>query len=118
MNLPQASIAIHGSFRDPSGSLFYQNGSFYRQINIGYKENYDYLMNSGLYNALVEAELLIPHKEVDIEYIEPDKVYKTIKPEPLPFISYPYEWSFSQLKDAALTTLEAQRTSLNHGMSL
>ena len=28
--------------------------------------------------------------------------------DPSGFISYPYEWSFSQLKDAALLTLEAQ----------
>ena len=34
------------------------------------------------------------------------------------FISYPYEWSFSQLKDAALTTLAAHELALDHGMTL
>jgi hypothetical protein len=109
---------IPSSFRDPSGFLFYRNGSIYRQVNFTYKENYDQLMNSGLYEVLVSAELLIPHEEVDVEYTEPDKAYKIIKPELVPFISYPYEWSFSQLKNAALITLEVQKQSLDFGMSL
>lgn len=75
-------------------------------------------MNSGLYENLVDAELLIPHEEVDIEGEEPDKAHKTIKPELIPFISYPYEWCFSQLKNTALTTLEIQKKSLDFGMSL
>jgi hypothetical protein len=109
---------IAGSFRDPSGFLFYKDGSIYRQVNITYKENYDHLMNSGLYETLVNADFLIPHDESDIEYARSDKAYKIIKPELIPFISYPYEWCFSQLKDAALNTLEIQRKSLDFGMSL
>ncbi len=34
------------------------------------------------------------------------------------FISYPYEWSFGQLKDAALATLSIQKRALQYGMSL
>ncbi|MGZ9223589.1 MAG: SAM-dependent methyltransferase, partial [Anaerolineales bacterium] len=44
--------------------------------------------------------------------------YKIIQPERVPFISYPYEWSFGQLKDAALATLSIQRRALKAGMSL
>ena len=36
----------------------------------------------------------------------------------IPFISYPYEWCFSQLREAALTTLKVQRKALEFGMSL
>jgi ribosomal protein L11 methylase PrmA len=36
----------------------------------------------------------------------------------VPFISYPYEWSFGQLKDAALATLTIQNRALKLGMSL
>ena len=75
-------------------------------------------MDSGLYEALTTAGLLIPHKEVDIESPRPDLAYKIIKPKLLPFISYPYEWCFSELKDAALTTLSIQKTCLDFGMSL
>ncbi len=41
-----------------------------------------------------------------------------LRPERVPFISYPYEWCFSQWKDAALTTLEIQQTAFEFGMSL
>ncbi len=109
---------VSSSFRDPSGYLFYRNGLIYRQVNIVYKENYEQLMNLGLYKTLVGSELLIPHEEVNIECKAPDKAYKTIRPEIIPFISYPYEWCFSQLKDAALTTIEIQKIALNFGMSL
>ncbi len=44
--------------------------------------------------------------------------YKVIEPELVPFISYPYEWSFSELKDAALLTLRIEEEALEHGMSL
>jgi hypothetical protein len=106
------------SFRDPSGFLFYRDGSIYRQINTSYKENYDHLMNSSLYNTLVDKNLLIPHKEIDVPAPEPYKAYKIIKPEPIPFISHPYEWCFAQLKDAALTSFKIQKIALDFEMTL
>ena len=108
-----------GSFRDPSGFVFRKDGIIYRQVNLSYKDNYDFLMSSGLYRALVDAGLLISHNE---EALAGDgscaDCYKIIRPEQVPFISYPYEWSFSQLKDAALLTLKIQRIALEFGMSL
>lgn len=112
------NIKLPSSFRDPSGVVFFQHGFIYRQVNTIYKEDYDHLINSGLYETLKDAELLIPHKEVDIGYAISDSAYKIIKPESIPFISYPYEWCFSQLRDAALTTLKIQKTALDFGMSL
>ena len=67
---------------------------------------------------LTEAGSLIPHREVEPSFSWTAEAYKVLKPEPIQFISYPYEWSFSQLKDAALTTLAIQKTALDHGMSL
>jgi hypothetical protein len=109
---------IPGSFRDPSGSVFFQDGSIYRQVNVVFKENYDHLVDSGLYETLVGAGLLVPHNEVDIGCARTGGAYKILKPELVPFISYPYEWCFSQLKDAALTTLEIQKIALDSGMIL
>ncbi len=106
------------SFRDPSGFVFYLSGTLYRQINTAYKENYDHLMDSGLYRALVDSGLLISHDEAIFEGPRTSQAYKIIRPELISFISYPYEWSFSQLKDAALTTLEVQSKSMDFGMSL
>jgi len=109
---------LPSSFRDPSGFLFFRNGLIYRQVNAIYKENYDQLINSGLYKTLVDAKLLVPHNEVDIGYAKSNKAYKIVKPELIPFISYPYEWCFSQLKDAALVTLRIQKIALEFEMSL
>ena len=109
---------IAGSFRDPSGFLFKENGKIYRRINKVYADDYEQLMFSGLYNKLVENHLLIPHIETEFKSADNDLLYKIIQPELVQFISYPYEWSFSQLKDAALTTLNIQKIAMEHGMSL
>ena len=113
-----ANLNVSNSFRDPSGFAFLQDGVIYRQVNIAYKENYDYLISSGLYKSLTDSGLLIRHDEVDINLAKSGNAYKILKPELVKFISYPYEWCFSQLKDAVLTTLEIQKESLKYGMSL
>jgi len=107
-------MEVLSSFRDPSGFIFCQEGELYRQVNSVYKDDYDQLINSGLYKDLVNSSLMIPHKEVDLNI----SAYKVLKPELVEFISYPYEWTFSQLKDAALITLEIQRKALEYRMTL
>lgn len=109
---------VAGSFRDPSGFLFKKNDILYRQVNEAYRENYDYLMNSGLYERLTESGCLVKHEEVNLSLALSPSAYKVIRPEPVAFISYPYEWCFSQLRDAALLTLKIQKTALEFGMSL
>jgi hypothetical protein len=107
------------SFRDPSGFLFYRDGNLYRQVNQAYRQHYEGLMSSGLYDTLTSNNLLVPHKEVDLSLApEPEWAYKIIQPEPVTFISYPYEWSFMMLRSAALTTLRLLRVGLDHGMIL
>jgi ribosomal protein L11 methylase PrmA len=75
-------------------------------------------MNSGLYQELTDAGLIVRHDEVEIDPVGPSNAYKVLHPESIPFISYPYEWTFSQLKDAALIILQAQIKALNFGMTL
>ena len=117
--MPSLSNIEPGSFRDPGGFLFYRDDTLYRQINQSYKEDYEHLMGSGLYEKLVNEELLIPHHSADnVTPCKQDKSYKIIRPEPVPFISYPYEWSFTQLKQAALATLETQKIAMGFGMTL
>jgi ribosomal protein L11 methylase PrmA len=103
-----------GSFRDPSGNIFYQNNTVFRTVNFIYKENYDQLMDSGLYDDLTRISYLIKHCEIK----NSKKVYKIIKPDIIPFVSYPYEWCFKQLKEAALLTLDIQKKCLSYNMSL
>jgi hypothetical protein len=113
-----ANQPLGSSFRDPSGFVFTVEHQVYRQINRSYHANYNHLMESGLYNKLVEEKFLIPHLEVSIESPRPDLAYKIIQPTPLKFVAYPYELSFSQLKDAALTTLKIQKLAIEYNMSL
>ncbi|MBI5352459.1 MAG: SAM-dependent methyltransferase [Chloroflexi bacterium] len=109
---------LSASFRDPSGFLFTDKGILYRQINRAYSNDYARLIDSGLYGRLVKANLLIPHVESDQLPAKSEAAFKVIQPERVPFISYPYEWSFSQLKDAALATLSIQKRALKLDMSL
>ena len=103
------------SFRDPSGSVYYENDILYRRVNSCYKDNYSLLFSSGLYDELVSSGLMVSHIEVKNGE---DPVYKIIRPEIVSFVSYPYEWCFSQLKEAALLTLKIQKLALKHRMSL
>lgn len=109
--------AVGGSFRDPSGHVFRRDGRLFRQVNLRYAPDYDRLIDSGLYRTLTERGLLVCHDEVQDP---PDREgsYRILAPQPIPFISYPFEWAFSQLKRAALTTLAIQRLAVEHGMVL
>jgi ribosomal protein L11 methylase PrmA len=113
------SYVFHSSsFRDPSGFVFRSNGSLFRRINKSYTLDYDLLISSGLYAQLTNNSALIEHTELDEPRFDDAEFYKTIQPRVIGFISYPYEWSFSQLKDAALLTLDIQLSALEHGMTL
>ena len=106
------------SFRDRAGFLYEREGVLYRQVNHAYAAHYDLLMQSGLYDRLVSEGALIGHRELAEPGLVPDLAYKVLKPERVEFISYPYEWCFSQLKDAALATLETLSLALEHGLTL
>ncbi|HNQ96085.1 MAG TPA: hypothetical protein PKH47_15555, partial [Anaerolineales bacterium] len=112
------SGGLPASFRDPSGFLFSRGGVLYRQVNRAYEGDYTRLMESGLYERLVKAGFLIPHVEANQVEAESEAAFKVIQPERVPFISYPYEWSFGQLKSAALATLTIQKRALKADMSL
>lgn len=116
--MSESSPRLGASFRDPSGFLFKRQGNLYRQVNQVYQPHYDLLMTSGLYETLVKAGRLIPHQEVDVAPADAQLAYRVISPERVEFISYPYEWSFSQLKDAALATLSIQKKAIQAGMVL
>ena len=106
------------SFRDPGGFVYEDDGCILRQVNFLAREHYDQLMRSGLYRELTEKRLLIAHDEVDALPRVSATAYRVIRPEPVSLISYPFEWSFSQYKDAALLTLAVERHALRRGMAL
>jgi SAM-dependent methyltransferase len=118
MNETISASRLPASFKDPSGFIFKSGGKFYRQVNNSYAGDYDRLMESGLYKELVEKKLLIPHQEATGFPFVSEDGYKILLPDQLNFISYPYEWCFDELKDAALLTLRVLKISLKHGMIL
>lgn len=105
------------SFRDPSGYIFRNGDGLYRLVNSCYKNEYKKLIASGLYQTLIDKGLLVVHQEISETCMFEDS-FMIIKPNQIPFISYPYEWCFGQLKDAALLTLDIQIEALKKNMSL
>ncbi len=108
---------LDASFRDPHGFLFRRDGVLLRQVNQAGRADFELLHASKLYDHLTDAGLLVPHTVVADPPLTADG-WQVIRPEPLPFVSYPYEWCFSQLKAAALLTLQLAVTALEHGMQL
>ena len=100
---------ISSSFRDPSGRVCKDvDGTIYREVSGGYRDVLMQLLCSSLYGKLTERRWLLPF----------DWIGDRLIPEQVPTISYPYEWSFSMLKDAALLTLDIQLLALDCGMQL
>lgn len=78
----------------------------------------DLLHASGLYDELVAARLLTPHRRLDGAQALLPAGWQLLKPGRLPVISDACEWTDAQLRSAALLTLELQRRALAHGMTL
>ncbi|HKP50514.1 MAG TPA: class I SAM-dependent methyltransferase [Gemmatimonadales bacterium] len=110
--------AVEGSFRDPSGFVYTRDGTLFRQVNSGFRQTFEAFLASGLCDELVRDALLVPHEVVGLEYSATPDAYAVLRPERLPFISYPYEWSFGQLQDAAALTLQIQERALRKGFTL
>jgi cyclopropane fatty-acyl-phospholipid synthase-like methyltransferase len=110
--------AVEGSFRDPSGFVYTRDHTLYRQVNTAFGKQFEAFIASGLYHELSREGLLVPHTQVGIELSATADAHAVLRPERIPFISYPYEWSFGQLQDAALLTLDIQERALNKGFTL
>ena len=108
----------HSSFRDPSGFIFEKENILYRQVNKVFKEHFDFFISSGCYDNLVKQQLLIPHEIINENLAGSSEWHTTLKPEKIEFISYPWEWSFDMLKDAALLTLFLAKEAVASGMVL
>ncbi|MEO6454968.1 MAG: hypothetical protein ABIN97_12880, partial [Ginsengibacter sp.] len=113
-------IAEPGSFRDPHSFVAYTKaGILVRYLHDEYLPHFNHLISSDLYNILFKQKKIVGHQLADKRDYDAVKEYGTVlRPETIPFISYGYEWSFSQLKAAALLTLSINKLALEHGMIL
>ena len=106
------------SFRDPSGFVYEHNEIIYRFVDVEYKKHYEALFSSGLYENLLKKQRVLPVTEVKENHFAAPNWFTTLQPQRIPFLNYAWEWSFDQLKDAALVTLEICRAALAEGMIL
>ena len=105
------------SYRDTAARVVKKETGYYRYIFHEYKAEYDHLMESGLYQELIQKELLIEHQEIELDTDDP-KVYKLLLPNQIPFQSYPFEWSYTQWRKSILTYLRINHIALKYGMIL
>ncbi len=115
---PQSVEVEPASWRDPSGFVYRRDGVVHRQIQPSFAAEWRHFLDSGLQARLVERRMLIGHEEAPLSDAFDRSAHLIIRPEPIDLISYPYEWTFGELRDAALLTLDAQLEALSHGMTL
>lgn len=114
---------VPGSFRDPSGRVFLSRGRVYRSVTDHATADYASARDCGLIARLVAAGKLIGSSECEIDSVSlpPELVDQTrivIEHERVPFVSYPYEWPFAALQNAALLHLDVHLEALATGHSL
>ncbi|MEX0691153.1 MAG: hypothetical protein WD934_03005 [Gemmatimonadales bacterium] len=109
---------MRSSFRDPNGFLFERQGRLLRQVTEVGRADFEAVRASGVPARLMDDGLLIPHVELAVtEAATADAAY-VLAPERIPFVSYPWEWTFGQLRDAARLTLRIQQVALQQGLTL
>lgn len=109
-----------GSFRDPGGRIFMQGSRVLRAVMPVSADAYVAVRDAGVFRDLAAKGLLLESQEIDpsiLEGVEPKPAYVLEHPR-VPFISYPYEWSFSLHKAAALLQLDLHLQALERGFTL
>lgn len=112
--------AVAGSFRDPAGRVHEHEGRIFRTVTEAGAPNYVATRDSGFLDRLVAEERLVPFEEVndpDVVAMFPSAVH-VLEHTRLDVISYPYEWSFEQLRQAAMFHLDLALDALSAGLTL
>lgn len=109
-----------GSFRDPSGQIFRRDGRIFRTVMPVAVDDFEFVRGTGLLDGLAADGWLVPFETVDPAILGPlPAAPSTVLEHPrLPFVSYPYEWPFAALKEAALHHLRVHLRALDHGVTL
>ena len=114
------AFADAGSYRDPSGRVYEAGGEIYRAVMERAAPEFAHLRDSGLLAKLAGKGRIVATEEVDHTVLREAGVEApmVLRHARIPFVSYPYEWSFPLLKAAALLHLDIHIEALRHGMSL
>ena len=105
-----------GSFRDRNGSVFYRDGRVFRTLSPRAVTNWRQLSDAPFFEAHRTRGTIVDTHIAEANGLpEADAV---LEHERIPFVSYPYEWTFGMLKEAALLQLALLRDALGAGMIL
>ncbi len=109
-----------GSYRDRNGSVFYQDGEIFRGISGKALANWERLNGTRFFEEFTaRGNIVRTERAGEAIAMKGSEAWAAIlKHEPIPFISYPYEWTFGMLKDAALLHLDLMREALKEGFIL
>lgn len=110
-----------GSFRDPAGKIFYIEERVFRKLNKVGEDRVLIIKKEKILEEAIRKNYLIPTKILNND--EKNQLNLNIddfilEHKKIPYISYPYEWSFSQLKSAAIFHLDFNLFLLNLGATL
>ena len=111
---------IEGSFRDPAGQIFQKDGHIYRTVNAPAAEEFIFVQGTDFYTKAVSEKRLIAAEQVPLHILNGHRAEASyvIEHPRLPFVSYPYEWTFRMLKTAALFHLDFHIDALAEGITL
>ena len=112
-----AAAVEAGSFRDPDSRVFLRDGAVYRALSRSGWADWEALAAT----PLVADDRLIATEPADVDDLPElagEPAAGALRHERVPFVSYPYEWPFSMLKDAALLQLAIGRRALEHDLTL
>jgi hypothetical protein len=124
-----------GSFRDPESRVLVGADGVYRLLSERGREDWRALAESATFARFTEAGSLVATEECDestlpagfasnggagaaLESALDGGVAGVLRHERIPFVSYPYEWSFAMLRDAALLQLDLLLSALDDGLIL
>lgn len=114
------AVADPGSFRDPRGRVFVKDGRIFRTIMPPARADYEFVRENAVIRGLIDAGKIVGFLEVAPAELEDQasNAACVVEHPRIPLISYPYEWTFSALKDAALLHLDIQVSALEDGLVL
>ena len=110
-----------GSFRDPIARVAYFEDSILRVVKSKGFKQFEFikkiLENTSISNYIIDTEE-IRYEELNLNGLEKEEDFKIFKHKKIDYISYPYEWSFNRLKDAAIHHLDLHIKLLEQNATL
>ena len=112
-----------GSFRDRNGRIYYSEGRVIRGVSAGALEEFHKLESTAFYSKFKKKGQLVDSQILADDSIPlPENIRRQwagfIEHPRIPVISYPYEWTFGMLRDAALLQLNLVEAAIFEGMTL